>query len=166
MRTKAAIREDLRAKRAALTPDQVAAASKTVSEKVLREVDWVAMQSAHIYAGYGAWNELDTAELCVRLKRLLPDIAIDVPAIAPDAEFPDGQFDAIIVPVLGFDRRGYRLGLGKGWYDRFLAGQPQALKIGLAYSWAEVPALPHEPHDVPLNVIVTERGVITSDSSA
>ena len=63
----------------------------------------------------------------------------------------------ILVPVLGFDRDCYRLGLGGGFYDRFLAGQASATTVGLAYDWAFVPeGLPREEHDVPLDRIVTD----------
>lgn len=69
----------------------------------------------------------------------------------------------LIVPLLGFDRRGFRLGYGKGHYDRALTELASAgpiLAIGIAYGCQEVEAMPIEPHDRALDIIVTERGVI------
>jgi 5-formyltetrahydrofolate cyclo-ligase len=72
--------------------------------------------------------------------------------------------DLIIVPVVGFDTAGARLGYGKGHYDRTIAAlRAQGLRpplIGIAYSVQEVDTIPHEPHDVRLDLIVTENGII------
>ncbi|HEX2940041.1 MAG TPA: 5-formyltetrahydrofolate cyclo-ligase, partial [Rhodopila sp.] len=64
------------------------------------------------------------------------------------------------VPVVGFDKRGYRLGYGGGYYDRTLAAQtmrPRTLAIGFAIS--EIPTIHPQPHDIPMDVVVTERGI-------
>lgn len=70
-----------------------------------------------------------------------------------------GAWDLTIVPLLAFDRSGYRLGYGKGYYDRLLAIAPTPT-IGVAFADQEVEHVPHEPHDIPLHWIVTEREVI------
>ena len=71
---------------------------------------------------------------------------------------------AKVVPVVGFDRAGTRLGYGKGHYDRTIAalrarGRRPPL-IGIAFSVQEVDTIPHEPHDVRLDLIVTENGIL------
>jgi 5,10-methenyltetrahydrofolate synthetase len=74
------------------------------------------------------------------------------------------SFDAVIVPMLGFDPRTlHRLGYGGGYYDRFLAAQPAAHKIGVCYEIGKVEGLPNEPHDIPLDMIITELGKIGAD---
>ncbi|MDQ2802964.1 MAG: 5-formyltetrahydrofolate cyclo-ligase [Pseudomonadota bacterium] len=68
--------------------------------------------------------------------------------------------DALIVPLLAFDRRGYRVGYGGGFYDRTLAGLPGALTLGAAYAAQEVDRVPVGPLDVRLDTIATEQGLI------
>ena len=63
--------------------------------------------------------------------------------------------DLVFVPLVGFTSDGARLGMGAGHYDRWLAAHPQALTIGMAWDCQEVPTLPLEPHDRPLDAIVT-----------
>src|SRR5215218_6688898 len=66
-----------------------------------------------------------------------------------------GDWELVIVPLLAFDRRGYRLGYGKGYYDRLLAGSP-VTSIGVAFAAQEIDMLPAEAHDIALDWIVTE----------
>ena len=72
-----------------------------------------------------------------------------------------GDWDLVIVPLLAFDRRGYRLGYGKGYYDRLLAAG-SVTTIGIGFAEQEIDMLPAEPHDIALDWIVTEREVIGS----
>jgi len=67
------------------------------------------------------------------------------------------------VPLLAFDRAGYRLGYGGGFYDRTLAGLRAAgpvVAVGFAYAAQEVAAVPREATDARLDAVVTERGVV------
>ncbi len=64
--------------------------------------------------------------------------------------------DAVIVPIVAFDRECHRIGYGKGYYDGFLATTP-AVKIGIAYECQRVQMIPTEPHDVRLDAIATEE---------
>jgi 5-formyltetrahydrofolate cyclo-ligase len=76
---------------------------------------------------------------------------------------PDGPVaipDLIFVPLLAFDRRGYRLGYGGGYYDRTLHALPSASAIGFGYAAQRVDAIPAEAHDVPLGQIATELGIV------
>ncbi len=69
--------------------------------------------------------------------------------------------DAVIVPLVAFDRCGTRLGYGMGFYDRFLRELPRSVeRIGLAFSMQEVDDIPILPHDEPLDTIVTEQAII------
>jgi 5-formyltetrahydrofolate cyclo-ligase len=74
----------------------------------------------------------------------------------PDADDPIAPA-ILLTPLLGFDRHGNRLGQGGGFYDRWFAAHPDAMRIGIAWSVQEVPALACEPWDMPLHAIVTEQ---------
>ena len=74
------------------------------------------------------------------------------PVIAP------GDLDLVLVPALAFDRAGYRLGYGGGYYDRYLIGIP-AVTIGLARKLLIRASLPREPHDIAVEYVVTECGI-------
>ncbi len=63
----------------------------------------------------------------------------------------------ILAPLVGFDRAGRRLGQGGGFYDRWFAEHPAAMRIGIAWSVQEIAAITPEPWDVPLHAIVTEK---------
>ena len=80
------------------------------------------------------------------------------------AVVPPEALDVVLVPALGADRAGYRIGYGAGYYDAFLA-TTGALKIGLVYAECLVDALPHEPHDIPLDLLVTEQAVLRTARS-
>ncbi len=79
----------------------------------------------------------------------------------PDRRVPLDRVDIVLVPGLAFDRSGRRLGWGKGFYDRFLRRLPaRCLRVGLAYECQLFPELPLTPHDVLVEVLVTEGGII------
>lgn len=67
------------------------------------------------------------------------------------------QLDVVLVPGLGFDRSGHRLGWGAGFYDRFLAALPDGvLRCGLAFQCQLMDALPHQDHDIAVDALITE----------
>lgn len=71
--------------------------------------------------------------------------------------------EVLIVPLLAWDRRGYRLGYGGGFYDRTLAAlraRHKVLAVGFAFAAQEVPEVPTDPFDQRLDAMVTENGVI------
>ena len=66
----------------------------------------------------------------------------------------------LLVPCVGFGPRGLRLGYGGGFYDRTLAGlEPRPLTVGVGYANGHVPWLEAEPHDVPLDAMLTDEGL-------
>lgn len=83
--------------------------------------------------------------------------------LEPFHEVPEVQPTLILTPLLAFDRTGNRLGYGKGHYDRAIARlreKGRAFVCGLAFQGQEVDAIPAEPHDIPLDWVMTERGSI------
>ncbi len=78
----------------------------------------------------------------------------------PGPDTPEVDPDVLFVPLAAFDRRGYRLGYGAGFYDNALAvlrARKPVLAIGVAFALQEVEAVPAEPHDERLDMIVTEQ---------
>jgi 5-formyltetrahydrofolate cyclo-ligase len=78
----------------------------------------------------------------------------------PEATTPEVRPDLVLVPLLGFDRYGSRIGQGQGHYDRSLQAlraEASVTAVGMAFSLQEVTALPLEPHDEALDWIVTEK---------
>jgi 5-formyltetrahydrofolate cyclo-ligase len=105
-------------------------------------------------------NETMSFRLWDPAMRLEPD-AFGIPAPPPFAARVDP--DLVVAPVLGFDRKGGRLGQGAGHYDRVLANlraQKPVFVIGLAFSGQEMDELPREAHDEPLDAILTETDYI------
>jgi 5-formyltetrahydrofolate cyclo-ligase len=68
--------------------------------------------------------------------------------------------DTIILPMLGFDRTGGRIGYGAGYYDRFLSKNPGIRKIGIAFGCQEFGGLPVDENDIRMDYIVTEEGIV------
>ena len=69
------------------------------------------------------------------------------------------EMELIITPGVAYDRRGARLGRGRGYYDRLLAST-RAVKIGVGYDFQLVDEVPVEPHDVMMDAVITESGYI------
>lgn len=79
-----------------------------------------------------------------------------IPYPATGAEFLP---ELLLVPVNGFDARGFRIGYGGGFFDRTLAAlQPAPVSVGIGFELARLERVDNEPHDQPLDWIVTERG--------
>ena len=115
------------------------------------------------------------ADLC--LPRVEEDGSMSFRAWAPGNELIPGRFGLqeppasaprvmptlVLTPLLAYDRHGNRLGYGKGHYDRALHALREAGRVfvcGLAFHGQEIDEVPAEPHDIPLDWIVTERGSI------
>jgi 5-formyltetrahydrofolate cyclo-ligase len=86
--------------------------------------------------------------------------------VAQDELLEPFQLDLVFVPLLGFDRRGHRLGHGGGYYDRsfgFLNEQvrpTEPLLVGIGYAFQELPQVDEQAWDVPLDFVATERELI------
>ena len=83
--------------------------------------------------------------------------ALDIPVpVATRIVSPD----ALLIPLVGFDAAGYRLGYGGGYFDRTLGAMtPQPLKIGVGFELSRIPTIRPQWHDVPMDFILTEAGI-------
>ncbi|MEO8746629.1 MAG: 5-formyltetrahydrofolate cyclo-ligase [Rhodanobacter sp.] len=86
--------------------------------------------------------------------------------VDPETTYAPAQVDLVLVPLLGFDRQGHRLGQGGGYYDRsfgFLQARQrptEPLLVGVAYTFQELPRIEAEAWDVSLDFVATERELI------
>jgi 5-formyltetrahydrofolate cyclo-ligase len=154
-REKPALRRSIKANLSSL-PDteyeQLSAKVRTNCAELIGELSTdSSVHTAFSYAAVPSWREVDVAPL----EAEFPDISFDYAACDAQAPLPQRQYDVIFVPLYGFTEGKYRLGHGSGWYDRFLPSQPGAQKIGVGFESQRVDFLA-EPHDVPLDAIVTE----------
>lgn len=182
---KAALREELGARLAGLDPAAAAAAADRVADSVLALPEIAGARRILTCLSFGV--ELDTWRLADRLLASGRELFVpradprdgklhvhpypcalrtlsfglrQPPRGTPELAEPsiDETLDAVLVLGLGFDRRGFRLGYGSGYFDRFLARRPFPA-VGLAYEVQMVERLPNEPHDIPMAVVVTEAGI-------
>lgn len=148
--------------------------SEAIAASLLEAVDWTGIRSVHCFEPIMRLGEVDLVDFVAALQAGEMDVRVytsrkhgggwrieDADTDEPVKQTP--LFEAIIVPMLGFDPKTlHRVGYGGGYYDRFLAGQPQARKIGVCFEACKAGHIPHRPHDIPLDLIVTEDGVYKS----
>lgn len=179
---KAKLRQEALARRLAVPQADRADASRVAADVFL---DGVPLQSDQIVALY--WpirDEIDCKPLLTRLMDSGQKIALPVVTgedeplqlrlwedgqplypsgfgtLAPSEIAPIVAPDIVVIPLLAFDRRGTRLGYGKGYYDRTLAAiDKKPLLVGYAFSAQELDFIPRLDHDLPLDLLVTETGL-------
>ncbi|BEV10987.1 5-formyltetrahydrofolate cyclo-ligase [Asticcacaulis sp. DW145] len=185
---KAAMRREMKARRAALAAASPDAGERMAEAFVTRGV-WP--RAAVVAAFYPIKDEIDPRPLLRRFQArgyilALPRIeaegrmifcayTLDEPLLAgpfgtqqPDPNAPEVFPDLILAPLLAFDLQGGRLGYGGGFYDRALdylrsvnRSNENPLQVwGVAFSAQEVARVPTEPHDQRLDAVLTEQGVI------
>jgi 5-formyltetrahydrofolate cyclo-ligase len=181
---KAALRRDAAARRDALPAEERQAAARAVAERGLP----VAVAPGAVVSGFSPMkSEISPLPLMRRLAE--GGAALALPVIAgrglpltmrawsfgapltpgvwgirePSAEAPEVFPDVLLVPLLAFDRRGFRLGYGGGYYDRTIA-RLRALKsitaIGLAFAAQQIDDVPATPRDERLDLVLTEGGTM------
>jgi 5-formyltetrahydrofolate cyclo-ligase len=181
--TKAAIRKRILAKRNAASPEWRAMASRDIARHALA---LAAAGPGGPVAGYWPYkSEADPRPLMELLRAYGRPLALPViqhPNVVfrrwiegvdlVDAGFgtlgPDPTADEVtpavlLVPLAAFDAAGNRIGWGQGHYDRViarLAAAGELLTIGVAFSFQQADSVPSEPHDRPLDAVVTELGVM------
>lgn len=84
---------------------------------------------------------------------------IPEPDVSRDLAIPTEELDLIIIPLVGFDVRCNRLGMGAGYYDRTLQGKKTGLLLGVAYQFQRVDFIEPQPWDVPLDAVITQKAI-------
>lgn len=155
------LRTWLKSKRLAMDRAAIEVQSKAINQRLIELLNFGSFKRVHCYRAIASLNEVDTERFINFIKQNHPDTSLDIQEQSATPAAADKLYDVVIVPVLGFDRKMNRLGWGGGWYDQLLATQPKALKIGLCpQSGLVAKGLPAEPHDVPLDMVITEEAII------
>lgn len=175
------LRKALRAQRMAISPSARRKAARAVAQRVSRCVAIRRARCVAVYLSMG--SELPTGPLIAALKARR--IAVFAPAILRGAlrfrplvgarlqahklgmsqprtgvALRASAMDVVLLPLLGFDACGVRLGQGGGFYDRALSRCLfRPYRLGLAYTKQQVDEVPAEPFDQPLDGVLTERGL-------
>jgi 5-formyltetrahydrofolate cyclo-ligase len=84
---------------------------------------------------------------------------IPEPEVSLDAAIPVEELDLILMPLVAFDVRCTRLGMGAGYYDRTFQGKTHCTLFGVAYQFQRVEFITPQPWDIPLNAVITQRAV-------
>lgn len=183
---KQALRKELLAKRQAMTAEQRMAYQEAILQHLIQMPE---LQKAHMILAYLdfrgevesegliTWGLAQGKTVCapitvVKERRLIPvkmtsptDVQLGAynirePILREGAAVEVDEIEAVVLPGVGFDRRGGRLGYGGGYYDRFLPRlRPGVPKIAVAYELQVLSEVPREPHDCQLDALVTEQGV-------
>jgi 5-formyltetrahydrofolate cyclo-ligase len=190
---KPSLRAAMRARRDALAPDVVAAASRAAVAHALALPVWDRAKIVGLYQAMA--GELDPGALADALRAR--GVVVCLPRVDPprrrgllrflrvdaEGELVAGPFglrepppdapelalstiDVFVTPGLAFDAHGARLGFGRGHYDVTLAAAPQALRVGFCHAFQVVPAVPESSGDERVDVLVTENGAHATNARA
>lgn len=185
---KAELRIKAHERRAALFPSQRADASAAAVDNFFRDITLEPSQM--VAAFWPIRDEIDIKAVLTRLMDSGQPVCLPVVlgegqplelrrwaegtplypsgfgTLAPDELAPLAEPDVILMPLLGFDKHGTRLGYGGGYYDRTLERLKKRPRlIGFAFGVQQFPLIPREAHDVPVDAVVTEKGVMLFDEA-
>lgn len=184
MTHKSTLRAQLLQQREKLTPAQRTLAETTIGQHLH---NWLQDKNYTCVGGY--WPIRGEVDLRPLLQKLAQQYVVALPVSQinqplnfvrwhPDAMMIQDAYkipvpaqqnhihpDCLLIPCVGFDAAGYRLGYGAGFYDRTLAawnaqGQARPVLVGVSFSGGKIASSFHQPHDVALEWIVTEAGLM------
>ncbi len=171
-----------------LTPAEVETLSQQITDQLFASFDFSCFETVHAFLPIRKNNEINTWLIVKRIWNSFPAVKVVVPRTDPatyvmtshlltaattltetrwgvpepeatNAIEPE-QVDCVLVPLLAYDQTGYRVGYGKGFYDRFLAQcRADVLKIGLSYFGPVTKIEDTDEYDIPLSYCVTAEEV-------
>ena len=182
---KTELRKRLQAERAKLRAEQVAWSSEQVSRHILACDAYRKAQCIMGYLAFGKELSVDAVlraalaegkqvlvplvtsatEMVPVVLRNMEDFELDrygIRSVREPAELCEAQaIDLVLVPGVAFDREGGRLGMGAGYYDRFLPKAQSAVLMGIAYDALVQDELPKDEYDVCMQLLASESGITT-----
>ena len=175
---KTEVRKMMRKRKRAVPPEEKLRRSRVIQQRLEQTPQFAAAKVVLLY--WSMADEVQTHEMVEQWYRqktvLLPCVDGDDLRLrqytGPECMVSGEQFgigeptgeewtdlaavELIAVPGVAFDREDNRMGRGRGFYDRLLKSTPNATKIGLAYDFQMMDAIPTEPHDVKMNLVITD----------
>ena len=182
MQEKKELRKEYKARRKSLTEEQIDEKSREIVNRLLQLPIWE-YSNYHLFLPIQRQNEVNTHFLMTALQgndknvilsssdfssgemkhflltddTLIKENKIGIPEPQNGFAVSEDQIDVVFVPLLVFDKKGNRIGYGKGFYDRFLQSCPEnVLKIGLSFFEAE-DEIPADQHDIKLDICQTPK---------
>lgn len=180
------LRSEILAERGKLTKNQHEKYSENIIDKILNSDFYKNAKTIMCFISFG--DEVDTHNFIKKSiqdgKRILVPITISEPRhlkvsllesfeelepgfyniLTPKEEFlrfkDPQEIDLVITPGVAFDRDGYRVGYGGGYYDRFLSNIPHVPAIAIAFDLQLIDQVPKEHFDIPVDYIFTEKEII------
>lgn len=186
--SKAGLRIALRQRRNALTPSEQLAAAHSLIQNVTRLPTWKNAQRIAVYLA--ADGEIDARHVALLAREQGKQVFLPVitqhnllsfarwetdELLAPNlfgipeptataARCPAADLDIVFLPLVAWDLRGGRLGMGGGFYDRALSGVAGPLLVGLAHDCQQTDAVPRDPWDIALDFVATDVALYCSQS--
>lgn len=185
--TKQQLRKTYLEKRQSLSEAEYGQLNFQLYQNFFSSIDLSFVKVMHVFLAITSKKEVDTWLIIDRIRREFPHIRISIPKVNPAKNelenfFFEGlhqlktngwgiqepsqgipteteKIDFVLVPLLVFDKQGYRIGYGKGYYDEFLSRcKPSTKKVGISL-FPPLDSIPTEAHDVRMDRCVTPQGV-------
>lgn len=170
------LRSIIREKKRAMTQEEIREKSRILMEKLLKTKLYQKAQTVYGYLSYN--QEVQTLPILAKALEEGKRVAVpkvygeemrflyleDLSQVAPgfggipepiaDSPVAEDPYALVLMPGLAFDREGHRIGYGGGFYDRFLAKEPEHPTVALCYEFQMVENLPVESFDVPVDLVL------------
>lgn len=183
------IREKMKKLRRSLTAEEIAQKSEIISDKLFMQSVFSDAETVMVYLS--AFKEVDTAPIIQKLYKLNKKVIVPISNTEtetitlsylrsssfmrkgaygiwePETIIPANEtdLDIVLTPGLAFDKSCRRIGFGKGYYDKLLC-RTDAYKIGLCYDFQLTESILTDRHDIPMDMIITEKNIIRRTDNA
>lgn len=173
---KQTLRREIGARKRAMTPAEIDARSRVLAERLYATEAYQLVRSLYAYLAFNqevrtrpvierAWADGKRVAVPKIMDGEMRFIWIDgfdglaenrfgILEPVSDAPVADDEAALVLVPGLAFDARGYRVGYGGGYYDRWLAAHPLCPAVALCFGFQRVDKIEHEAHDVPVGLVI------------
>lgn len=177
---KKALRREIGAMKAALTPEQVEQRSAVLAQRLYETEQYRDCRSLYAYLSFN--QEVRTNPIIERawadgkrvavpkvmgqemvfiwidsFEGLVPQGAYNITEPIEDGPVADDETALVLMPGLAFDPEGRRVGYGGGYYDRYLEKEPHHPLVALCYDFQLLPHLDTDPHDIPVDLVITDK---------